>query len=395
MNNSFYIELFKRTDKLSQDEMEELIDSKLFNKILITDIHPEFRAYTIAHEGIAKGSNEFNREIVLKYVKSIIRKIYQTLQTDIPAYFRHYTEADKYTREEIGTIVGKTIIDNDGILETIAIIYIKPGWRDKELDVASLEGIIEIVDDTVVNVKEIEAIALSNKNIDSPGFPNAKLIQQLNYFVTEKINHIKPEEIKNMRLDDVIEFVKANAVQPNQLFDIEQIIGDKDVDARIKRELQTKHEHIRRVEEKLKTVEEERKKEYESLNEQMKTYQHKIWGIRGEEHVKTKLDSIQEPDELKSIIKNKIMKKINPEISKYETEEDLCKHIDVLYTEEYDEISKLKSIFAPNPVEKKEISNNIIEIPRKYPKPVEKSNEQAIKDPKDAIEAAVNELLSI
>jgi len=394
MNNSFYIELFKRTDSLTEDEMEKLIEPKLFNKILLTDPHPEFRAYVIGHEGVAHGADENNRPVVLKYVKSIIRKLYNVLQTDIPAYFRHNYDADNMVRDEVGTIVGKTMIDNDGKLETIAVIYIKPGYRDKDLDVASLEGFVEIDGDKVVNINKIEAIALSNKNVDEPGFKNAKLVQQLNYFVSE-VNHIKPEETDNMNLEDVLKFVKENVVQPNQLFDIETILNDKDVDARIKRELQTKHEHTRRLEEKLKTVETERKAEYDSLNDQMKEYQTKIWGIRGQEYLREKLDVLEDPVELKDIIKAKVISKINPELNKYETEEDIKKHVDEIYTTEYEEIVKLKNILAPKVDDK----DKLVEKPgaplRKYPKPEEHTGKMAIANPKNEIEEKVNELLAV
>ena len=384
MNKQFNFDLYKRTNILSQEEMENLIDENLFKKILITDPHPEFQAYVVAHDGISEGVDENYRKSFLKYAKNAILKIYDNIKLETSAFFNHLKPGDSTEREEIGKIVGKTIKNTDTSVQTIAIIYLKPGWRDKNLEVASLEMSVVIEDDKVVGIKNVDAVALSDKS-EKPGFENARLVQQLNYFIS------KHEEETIMNLEDVKKFVKENAVKPNQLFDIDEILNDRDVDARVKKELQTKHEHARRLEDKIKSLEEDRSKEYESLKEKTKEYQTIAWKYKGESYLSDKLKEVDEKDEVKNLLKNKIISSTLKDVVSFESESDIFKAIDNKFNEHYEEINTIKSIFT----EKHEDKNEEPKIPRKFPKPEKKEDKKEDNSARTQIEDKVKELLEV
>ena len=75
------------------------------------------------------------------------------------------------------------------------------------LDIASMEAEIEIKGDEVYNVSSVNAIALSNSNIDSPGFPHAKLVAAFEYFTSTGVESTtKGDESRRddkMNLDEI------------------------------------------------------------------------------------------------------------------------------------------------------------------------------------------------
>lgn len=392
MNNLVSIELFK-TDSFTKDEIEKIIGSDKMKEIMFLDQHPVFNCYVIAHEGIAQS----NTGRVFNYVRSIIRKIYEKLSNSTKVFWRHNNIGGgdvQEGREEIGEIVGKTLVEDGGILKTVAIVYLSPKHRAHQLDICSIEAVVYVddADRNVIDIKSIDGLALSTSSIENPGFPNARLIQQLSYFIepepTEEINHM------SLTKEQVLEWIKENSttLKPSEVFSVEYILLDPVVDGNVKKLLQTKHEHAKRLESKLGEVAKEHESQMQLLQDQMKKYQQKIWTVRGEEIVSANLKD--EDEKIKEYVKNKVKTKITPELlSSLDSEDDLEKTVKQVFDEEIEEINKLKTIFSPPTSTTPKPDDK--PIPKTWAKPLVKVSKPAIENPKDEIDQMVNELLDV
>lgn len=328
-----FIQLFRIEDKkYTKDYIEKLIGDEALKEIRFFDEHPVFNIYTIAHEGIAQD----NRGRIYNYLSTVIKKLFNKLKKGTDIFFRH-TENESPSREVIGKVVGKELVEENGILSTNAVIYIKPNWRGKQLDIASIEAMIMADQNSgeVLDIDEISGIALSNSTLEDSGFPNAKLLESLAFFAKKQ-----EEGTEQMTIQEMKDYIKANNTSITELFDLDNIMSNEDVNKVVLKKLQEKHEHARRVEEKLGNEIIEK----ENLVKKLKEYEGKIWNIRIKENLK-EIGALKKLDEkVINYLEEKVSKKVK--IDELQDEEKLKEILSTELDAELEEFNKMRAIFG-------------------------------------------------
>lgn len=257
--------------QMAQSEVLEMIPSDTLRRVRDMDPHPEFRVFSIGHEGDANANVLGAGMKVLHYAKDIIVQMFNRVKVGLAALYRHDPSTNSHVgRESVGEIVGKTVKEIGGRLHALAAVYIKPEYRDHELDVASIEGDFEAEEHTdgsygVVNLSEVTGVALSNHRVDTPGMEGATLQAALQMF-TQKYGRLQQMDKDQVKL----EISKGN-FKPEDLFSQQELLGC----APVKEAKQQEYEHSKRIEKKLGESHEENQKlqakvtELESKNTQL------------------------------------------------------------------------------------------------------------------------------
>ena len=310
--------------EMSVEEIKKYIDPVKYNEIKNVDDKPVFKAYVIGHEGESKGRLVGIGEIIKRWVKRTIQNMYEKLKIGTKVFYLHGRTNDHSGREAIGEIVGKALKKIGNKLSTIGIVYLKPGWKDKNLDVASIEADILLDEETKeVELEKITGVALGNSAVNKPGFAGATLIASLQEFIPE--NKIKTE-VSFMTLDEIKQSIKAAGFKPSDVFEKEILIDDPIMKGYVKEKVAGEFYHRKRTDEKFdeerKKWEEEKKKYEELLKEKEITLAKITAKEKLQEIVKTrKLDEKQAKYIEKDFSKFKLE---NPE----KLEEELNKFVD-------------------------------------------------------------------
>lgn len=207
-------------------EILNMIPYAVYSNIKTKEEKPEFRAYVIGEEGDANQREIENGAKVTKifrWAKDLIVKISEKIQFSAPLWYRHNKDNSPAGREQIGEVVGKGVKFIKDKLSAVMIAYIYPQHRNKVLDIASIEGVIEYVPKTnttadVLDVQEISGVALSNSRIENPAFKNATLLGAVQAFAGKG---------ENMEKGEVLEAIKALKLKVVDVFSEEDIANSE------------------------------------------------------------------------------------------------------------------------------------------------------------------------
>jgi len=256
---------------MAQSEILDMISSDTLARIKQKDPSPEFRAYVVGHEGEARPSMVGGGEMVFQYLQDAVVKLGNKIRQGIAVFMNHAATNTHEGRKPIGEVVGKKFADIAGKLSAIAALYIYPEYRNKKLDVASIEADVEYsLDDSgvaqVESFNNLTGIALGDGNFSRPAFPGATLLASLQAFQKSqgKFTHNREEK---MTLEEIKEAIKEGKFSPSQLFAKEVLTSDQIVVDHVRAEKQTEYEHAKRVERKLQEEREagmKKEKDYEA-----------------------------------------------------------------------------------------------------------------------------------
>jgi hypothetical protein len=242
-----------RVQEMSGSEIMSLIPKDIFTKIKEVDPVPEFRVYSIAHEGESKGNIVGFGNKQKAWYKALIEKVADKIQAGIKFFHLHNADNSHDGRMPLGEVVGKGIQKISNKLNALAVAYIYPEYRDMKLDVASMESNIVFSQDEKtgeIEVKDIEAItgiALGNSTEGNiPGFPGATLLGSLQAFRTERING-KGGFMAKFTSDEVKELIREAKLKPSDIFGQDELNSDPIVVSLIKDEVKGEYLHRTRV----------------------------------------------------------------------------------------------------------------------------------------------------
>jgi len=218
-------------------------------RIKATDKHPEFRAYAIGHEGESNfkvldhgiGNKTFT------WVKRAVGWLNDAIKKGTKVFNQHQSGTNDHTgRIPIGEVMGNKLVELKDKVTTIAAFYIYPEFRDKQLDVASIEADIEFGTDDggqsfPTSIQNVTGIALSNSEIDSPGFPGATLLASVAAF------HGQFNEVKTMNLTELKQAIQEGGYSPSKLFSADQLIADSQIIEHVKKEKHNLYEQNQRL----------------------------------------------------------------------------------------------------------------------------------------------------
>lgn len=213
---------------MAENEIRMMIDPGTISEIsrIRRDPHPLFKAFVVGHEGDARAFLVGVGNIVKKWYRSAIQNLFTKIDHGIPLFHGHGETNDQSGRTAIGEVVGKKLETIGDRLSAIVACYIYPQFRNLPLDVASIEADIDFEQKqegiVVVNVNDVSAIALANRAVETPGFPGATLLGQLQAFA--KINHL--EGTGMIELEDVKQFIRESKVKPSEVFEPDVLTAD-------------------------------------------------------------------------------------------------------------------------------------------------------------------------
>ena len=244
--------------QMPESEVLDMIPAETVQRIRAKDAHPEFRVFSLGHEGDANANVLGMGMKILRYAKDIVIQMFNRVKYGLPTFNRHDPNTNSHTnREVVGEVVGKTLKTISGVLHTLAAVYIKPEFRGHNLDIASIEGNFEAEEAEdgsmgVVNLSQITGIALSNHAVDTPGMPGATLQAALQMF-TQKYGRFQQMALTKEQIKAAI--VEAG-VKIHDLFSEEEIVASEPA----KKAKQTEYEWAKRIETKLGESREENAK---------------------------------------------------------------------------------------------------------------------------------------
>ena len=217
---------------MAANEIEKMIPADIMADIKRRDPNPLFKAFVVGHEGEARGNLVGIGNVVKKWFRSMVKKLFDKIQIGLELFHGHGTTNDHAGRLPIGKVVAKSIQDNEWSgLEVIAICYIDQDYRHLPLDVASIEADVNMEYETganlmVTDVVDVSGIALGNSKLETPGFPGATLLGQLQAMAEKQSLKITLFEGDNMTLAELKQAIQESKLQPSDLFGQEAIFAD-------------------------------------------------------------------------------------------------------------------------------------------------------------------------
>lgn len=204
---------------------------------------PVIRAYSIAHEGIARPTTpgENKKSVELKFTEKALdwikEKATKAIEKGLRFFDGHNPTNDTQTNKELGQVIGVKKINHNGKKHVIAIGVFKEDAPSR--DISSMEFSMDVEklnSGSDEALDEITGIALADSSAgDKPGFPEAKQIAEFQCFEFQEIedqkeikieNKIKKETKKNMTLDEIKAGIKELGLLPQQLFSPTEVIGE-------------------------------------------------------------------------------------------------------------------------------------------------------------------------
>lgn len=299
---------------MAASEIMTMIDRETMAEIKATDPKPIFKAFVVGQEGESSGNLIGIGNVIKRWFARAVEMLHEKIKPGLELFHGHGASNDNTGRLPIGRVVGKKMLDVAGKFSSVVACYILPEFRNLPLDVASVETDIQVEADrtgvlTVVKIDAVTGIALGNSAIDTPGFPGATLLGQLQAFKkkSEEGNVAKPTA------EGIRQLIREAELQPSDVFTVGEITADPIVteQAREKGAGPELHYQLRDMKRLLADSEKrltETEKERKALADQIKTKDEAL--KTGQiESAKTKVGSLFE--------KQKTERKLDDKLAKY------------------------------------------------------------------------------
>ena len=225
---------------MAKSEILAMIPPYMLERIKERDPKPLFKAFVIGHEGDVKATLVGIGKVVKTWFKDAVGKLSRKIWAGMELFNGHQMDGNYHDgREQIGEVAGSRAQDVNGKFSAVIAAYIYPEFKNLPLDVASIEANVEVdsADGEIhaINVGEVTAIALGNSKVDTPGFPDATLLGEIQAFVKKEIQFTKKGE-GNMNIADIREAIKAENLKPSDIFGLGELTKDPMVTEAIEEE---------------------------------------------------------------------------------------------------------------------------------------------------------------
>jgi len=216
--------------------IEGIVDPLRLKKIKASDPDPDIRVYSVGHEGEANLHLPGIGKKTFTWIQAAVQWVNDKLSIGTTVFNKHNPDSNSHAgREQVGEVVGKAMRHIGDRLNNLAAIYIKPQFRSRPLDVASIEAEIEYAQDGSqawpTAIKSVSGVALGTAGIDNPGFPGATLLGAVQAYVQAFGRDIGDNKVN---LSEVKQAVKELGLSPSQVFHVDDIMGDIAVSGRVK-----------------------------------------------------------------------------------------------------------------------------------------------------------------
>lgn len=175
---------------MAASEIAGMVPADKLASIKQGDPSPLIKAFVVGHEGEAKGRLIGLGNIIKRWFKDTVEKLHDRITAGLQLFHGHGPTNDRSGSTPVGEIVGKSLKQIDGRQSVVVACYIYPPFRHLPLDVASIEAELDLKpegDDgfRVLDITNITGVALGNSQVDTPGFPGATLLGQLQAFAEQ------------------------------------------------------------------------------------------------------------------------------------------------------------------------------------------------------------------
>jgi len=333
---------------MAESEILSMISPEKMKDIKGRDKSPLIKAFVVGHEGEARGNLVGVGNIVKRWFTDMVQKLNDKIKIGLQLFHGHAATNDTAGRTAVAEVVGKSLKNIKDRLSSVIACWIYPEYRHLPFDVASIEADVDLKGDTdklyVADVNEITGIALSNSQVETPGFPGATLLGQLQAFAEKRKLSITLFEKgeKNMTLAELKEAIKEAKFKPTDLFESEAILADPFISEQVKEKISNARGYDIRKFEKLSEERaefegklKEAEKKMEEQEKQMKAAQLDI--------AKNQIGSIFEKQKETRKLDEKQVKFINLRLPKFlpQKPEELEKEFDAYLDSEIDEYGKI------------------------------------------------------
>ena len=254
---------------MAESEIKEMIPAEVLARIKSQDKSPMIKAFVVGHEGEARGNLLGVGNIIKQWFGDMVKKLNEKISIGLQLFHGHAATNDIDGRVPIGKIVGKKLMEIKDRLSSVVACYIYPDYRHLPLDVASIEADVDLRGDDkdrlyVADVNEITGIALGYSEIETPGFPGAELIGQLQAMAEKRFKITLFEGDKSMTLAELKQAIQESKLQPSDVFGQEAIFADPAIKEQVQEKIKNASGYNIR---KLEDLTEERVKLTKQLEE--------------------------------------------------------------------------------------------------------------------------------
>jgi len=209
---------------LSPEELKERIPEDKLKAIKGKGI---LQAFTLAHEGNSHPKVLGAGSQVLKWSRSAIRTLADTIKRGTKFFIGHGQNTNDHDgRETVGEILASFVKEIRGRLSNIIIGHFPEKEKIDSCDICSLEADVRTSEDNIVeDINDVTGIALGNSDRESPAFPGALRLSTVQCFAKEDI---KPGEgEKKVTFAEIKSAVKEMNIFPWQLYSEEELKQDR------------------------------------------------------------------------------------------------------------------------------------------------------------------------
>lgn len=217
---------------MAEDELLGMISPRAIRDIKREDPTPIFKAFVVGQEGEARPKVLGLGATIQRWYYSAIEKLTEKLALGTPAYHNHAATNGPAGRQPIGEIVGKAFKKIGDVASAVAVAYIYPAFRDLSLDVASIEADIllpsaDVKDFEVrdLDVLGVSGIAFGNSALNSPAFPGATLLAQVQAFAEQSVS-IQGGNEKMLTAEQIKAAIAEAKLKPSDLFGSRELSAD-------------------------------------------------------------------------------------------------------------------------------------------------------------------------
>jgi len=251
---------------MAETEIISHIPEHTLRRIRERDRHPTFQAYSLVHEGTSTPKILCGRAKPTVWVRAAVQSIKSAVLKGLRFFLGHGRTNDTSGREPVGEVVGNFEKEIDGQLHHVVIGYFPDPRKVEKCDACSHEGewnLTEYQDHYEAGTLDrMTGIALYNSQEQEPAFPGARRLAMVQAYDNsgEQKKETKMEiNLATASIDEIRAEVKRRNVLPRQLFAVEELKEDKDIE-KIVKDLESAAKALKEKDDRITAMSEDRKK---------------------------------------------------------------------------------------------------------------------------------------
>lgn len=307
---------------MAESEILAMVPADRLREIKAKDPRPQLKAFVVGHEGEARGNLVGVGNIVKRWFSDMVRKLNDKIRIGLKLFHGHATTNTDGGRVPIGEVVGKKLMDVKNKLSSVVACWIYPDFRGLPLDVASIEADVDLSGASMENLKvsgvnDITGIALGNSRVETPGFPGATLLGQLQAFIEKQQLRITLFGGENeMTLEEARKAIREAKLKPSDIFGQDDLMADPLIGEQVKEKIKNARGYDYRKFEELTEEKTDLQKKLDAAEAKVKEHEETIGKLQLET-AKSKVDDLFETQKKERKLDEKQEKYLKNRLSRF------------------------------------------------------------------------------